>query len=455
MSPPTTTLTPNPSSLPNLDFSNWGAESLQFVVVDPHRIAWIRPPPVIRAPAGRKWEKWVEKNVEGQLFVVKSGCSHSDVESASYFDRSNNREVILLEGIHPLPGAVSEHKVFGFPCPQHLHFAETPQNKNPRPAKASSWLYLTRDPISRDVGLNATTPDAESLPFKDDFGTRESGPPPSPPPSPGHPTHQLPASFISFDPLDSPVIGSINNSARPISPIDSLLESPPPVDWVLADDSSMGPQIPGLLLEDIEMSTVDLGNDSPELTARSPPQIESPQPTLSQSPSLTTATQSFPSSSRHVRREVQPSSRSASSRDYPKRSRRSPHRQSNGRVGRQRSRTPSPFRRRVDSYRPDAFPSHHQDKELPRGPSNPRIPPDTWPTTPSLGNDPWLSTPTSNPWSSVPAPGTWSSPNMYQPGRPPFLGVHRQATYHGVFLNCLMHPGLSIILDTTLQIIFQ
>ena len=211
VAPPTASLAPNPSSLTSLDFSNYGVEPLDYVEVDPHRVAWIRPPPVIRATEGRKWEKWVEKNVDGQLFVVKVGRSHSNMESASYFDRTNHREVILLEEVRPLPGAVSRTEVFGLPCPRHLHFAETPQNKNPRPAKASSWLYLERKPASQDVGLRASLPNVESLPLKDDFRVRGSNRPPSPPPSPGHPDLPRPTPFPSFD--DSPSIRGLDDSA--------------------------------------------------------------------------------------------------------------------------------------------------------------------------------------------------------------------------------------------------
>lgn len=57
--------------------------------------------------------------------------------------------------------------------------------------------------------------------------------------------------------------------------MDSLLESPQPVNWDIGDDEPMGPQIPDVPLEDIKMSAVDLGDKSPKLTALTPPQIES------------------------------------------------------------------------------------------------------------------------------------------------------------------------------------
>ena len=222
LSLPSAAPVPSSSTLSNIDFSDWDAEPLDYVEIDPRRVAWVRPPPVIHAAAG-KWEKWAEKNIEGQLVVAKVGRAYSDFHGASYFDRANNREVILLEEAPMLPGAVSEREVFGFPCPRHLHFVVTPQNKNPRPAKASSWLYLTQNPSHRDVGLQATRPDAESLPFKDEFRGSSADQPPSLPPSPGHPA---PPPSLSFVPYSSPIVRGVPDSERPISPADSLFEEP-------------------------------------------------------------------------------------------------------------------------------------------------------------------------------------------------------------------------------------
>ena len=261
---PSTTQTSQPTTRHNIDFSDWGADPLDLVEVDPRRVAWIRPPPVIRAPPGRKWEKWAEENVNGQLLVNKVGRSYSNIDGASYFDRSYNREIILLEEVPMLPGAVSNPEVFGLPCPRHLHFVITPQNKNPRPAKASSWLYLTKDPARHDEGLRATRPDAEALPFKDEFRVGGSDQPPSPPPSPDHPA---PPPSTSFVPYESPILRGVPDSERPISPADSLLVSPRAVNWDLELDEAMGPQIPDIPIEDVEMYTVDLGEESPELTA--------------------------------------------------------------------------------------------------------------------------------------------------------------------------------------------
>ena len=401
LAPPMTSLTPNPSSITSLDFSNYGAEPLDYVEVDPRRVAWIRPPPVIRAAENRKWEKWVEKNVDGQLFVVKVGRSHSNVESASYFDRFNHREVILLEEVRPLPGAVSRAEVFGLPCPRHLHFAETPQNKNPRPAKASSWLYLDRNPSHHDVGLKAALPDAESLPLKDGFRASGSNRPPSPPPSPGHPDPPHPAPFLSFD--DSPDIRGFDDSTRPISPVDSLLDSPRPMNWDIIDDEPMGPQIPGIPLEDIEMSAVDLGDESPRVRAEPPsiPPVRSPSPAIALQPP------------QRVRREPPTSSLpSSSAKSNPRPARRSPSRRSDRKHGRQRSRTLSPPRRRGDSYCPSA-PYHNR-----RDDRRPYNQPDHSQSNSFSSSSPWSAAPSLNPWSSTTVPNPWSSPNTHQPGGP-------------------------------------
>ena len=320
------------------------------------------------------------------------------MESASYFDRTNHREVILLEEVRPLPGAVSRTEVFGLPCPRHLHFAEMPQNKNPRPAKASSWLYLERKPASQDVGLRASLPNVESLPLKDDFRVRGSNRPPSPPPSPGHPDLPRPTPFPSFD--DSPSIRGLDDSARPISPMDSLLESPQPVNWDIGDDEPMGRQIPDVPLEDIEMSAVDLGDESPKLTALTPPRVESSPIIPIRSPTPVAA----PHPPRRARREP------LLPQDNPKPSHRSPSRRNDRKHGRQRSRTPSPPRRRGDSYRPSAPYHNRRDDRRPYNQANPPQP------ASSFSGNPWSEFPSSSPWPSATIPNAWSPPNTHQPG---------------------------------------
>ena len=405
------------SALSNINFSDWDAEPLDYVEIDPRRVAWVRPPPVIRSSAG-KWEKWAEKNIEGQLFVAKVGRSYSDFHGASYFDRANNREVILLEEAPILPGVVSEREVFGFPCPRHLHFVVTPQNKDPRPAKASSWLYLTQNPAHRDVGLQAMSPDAESLPFKDEFRGGGSDQPPSPPPSPGNPA---PPPSMLFIPYSSPVIRGVSDGERPISPADSLLAAPQTVNWDLElGDDSMGPQIPGIPAEDVEMSMVDLGEDSPELTDQPLPQVASPLPMPS--PSLPSPP-AYTNSQAHPR--PTPPARSAGVL------RRSPSR----RVNRRRSRTPSPPRRRGDSYRPSSFTNRHEEerRSCNHQPTRPALPvTNPWsqanayntgtapmPWGPPPGYMPWGFNPQGPvPW-SVHYPGYYPSENASMPGWPP------------------------------------
>ena len=296
---------------------------------------------------------------------------------------------------------MSRAEVFGLPCPRHLHFAETPQNKNPRPAKASSWLYLDRNPSHHDVGLKAALPDAESLPLKDGFRASGSNRPPSPPPSPGHPDPPHPAPFLSFD--DSPDIRGFDDSTRPISPVDSLLDSPRPMNWDIIDDEPMGPQIPGIPLEDIEMSAVDLGDKSPRGRAEPPsiPPVRSPSPAIALQPP------------QRVRREP-PTSRlpSSSAKSNPRPARRSPSRRSDRKHGHQRSRTLSPPRRRGDSHRPSA-PYHNRWDD--RRPYNQ---PDHSQSNSFSSSSPWSAAPSHNPWSSTTVPNPWSSPNTHQPGGP-------------------------------------
>ncbi|EDR06956.1 uncharacterized protein LACBIDRAFT_328349 [Laccaria bicolor S238N-H82] len=372
-----------------IDFSDWDADPLDYIEIDPHRVAWVRPPPVIRSSGG-KWEKWAEKTIdklEGQFFVAKVGQNYSDFHGASYFDRANNREIFLLEEAPLLPGVVSERETFGFPCPRHLHFVVTPQNKDPRPAKASSWLYLIKDPKRNDVGLRAMQPEAGALPFKDEFRASGSKRPPSPPPSPGPPGPPPPMTFI---PYSSPETRGINDGERPISPADSLLAAPQEETWELdLGDDAMGPQIPGIPSEDVEMSMVDLGSNSPELTSQPLP-LDHPHSSTPNQPAPGTSS----SAPTPLRTTTAPPSSRARTR-MPRQS--SPHRASR-KHGRRRSRTPSPPRRRGDSYRPTG----EEDRRR-----STRRPSEAVPAPPPQ-----------NPWSSptLPAPNSWAPANPYAQG---------------------------------------
>ena len=422
---PSIAQTAPPATIHNIDFSNWDAEPLDFVEVDPRRVAWIRPPPVACAPPGRKWEKWAEENVNGQLLVNKVGRTYSNIDGASYFDRSFNREIILLEEAPMLPGVVSQPEVFGLPCPRHLHFVITPQNKNPRPAKASSWLYLTKDPAHHDVGLRATYPHPEALPLKDEFrvGGGGSDQPPSPPPSPGHPA---PPPSLPFVPYESPVLRGVPDSERPASPADSLLLSPRAVNWDLELGDSMGPQIPNAPIEDVEMSTVDLGDESPELPVQSLPLNRSTRPS---SPQPRQAPSPQPLSPQNA--SQQPLSSPTPSRNLH----RSPPSRGNRKHARQRSRTPSPPRRRGDSYRPSNFINRREEERRPYNPPrdwppppvpNPWAPSNSYqtgtapvPWGQSPGFMPWgFNPPTQTPW-AVHYPGYYPSEGPFLPGWPP------------------------------------
>ncbi|EDR12592.1 uncharacterized protein LACBIDRAFT_311137 [Laccaria bicolor S238N-H82] len=371
------------SPLLGLDFSSYGADPLDMVEVDPRRVAWIRPPPVM-SPLKGKWEKWVEKNVEGELFVTRVGRSYADFHGVSYFDRSRNREIILLSDAPILPGAISKTEIFGLPCPRHLHFAEVPQNKTPRPAKASSWLYLTKDPTPGDVGMQARRPHAEDLPFKDEFRTGASTQP-SPPPSPGNPAP--PPLPLLFNPLDSPEIGGVPDSERPVSPVDSLLGSPPEVDWGTDLDEPMGPHIPSEAAEDVEMGTVDLG-DVPSPLRSLPKSPTVPPPTVS------VPKQPSPTPSPRHRAAFEPST----SAPAPGAPRWSPSRRGGRKHARPLSRSPTPPRRRGDSYRPR--PSHNvRESNRPRF-QPPTPTPNAWSTS-NNPSSPWVQLPNANPWSGL------------------------------------------------------
>ncbi|EDR02887.1 uncharacterized protein LACBIDRAFT_308073 [Laccaria bicolor S238N-H82] len=393
---PASTSTSSPFS--DLDFSNCGAEPLDMVEIDPCRVAWIRPPPVMR-PIGGKWAKWAEKNVDGELFVAKVGKSYRDFDGVSYFDRSCNREVILLSAAQILPGAVSKPEVFGLPCPRYLHFVETPQNKAPRPAKASAWLYLTKDPIPTDVGLRAGHPAAEDLPLKDEFRAGPSNRPPSPPPSPGNPPgNPLPPLPLMTDPFNSPEHMGVPDSERPISPVDSLMGAPPEVDWELDSDEPMGPQIPARSLEDFEMEAVDLGDvPSPPRSPASQSPIQPFSETLA-SPPRPMAT---PIPLRHQPIMSPPAPPSA-----PEPSRQSPPRRSSRKHARQRSPSPPP-RRRGDSYRPRP-PSYSRGIDR----SNP------WSTTAATNMWP-VPSDLQNPWAQTSGTNAWSAPNTFSAGPTP------------------------------------
>ena len=431
---PSITSAAPPTTMHNIDFSNWDADPLDLVEVDPRCVAWIHPPPIACALTGQKWEKWAEENMNGQLLVKKVGQAYLNIDGASYFDHSLNREIILLKEVPMLPGAVSKPEVFGFPCPRHLHFVVTPQNKDPHPAKASSWLYFAQNPAHHDVGLQATYPHPEALPFKDEFrvGGEGSDQPPSPPPSPGHPAH--PPSML-FIPYESPILRGVPDSECPVSPADSLLLSPHTVNWDLELNGTMGPQIPNVPIEDVEMSTVDLGDESPALPIQSLPLDGSTLPSSPQ-PHQTPVPQS---SSPKVASPLSPSNPasplSPPNPALPQNRRRSPSRRGNHKHTRQWSHTPSPLRRRGDSYCPNSFPSCQEEERCPYNP------PRDWPTPPvpnpwaasstystgavpvpwgqSPGFMPWgFNPPTQTPW-AVHYPGYYPSENPFMPGWPP------------------------------------
>ena len=205
----------------------------------------------------------------------------------------------------------------------------------------------------------------------------------------------------------------------------------------------MGPQIPNVPIEDVEMSTVDLGDESPVLPIQSLPLDGSMIPSSPQ-PHQTPAPQSTPPK---VASPLPPPNPTP-----PQNLRRSPSCRGSRKHARQCSRTPSPPRRRSDSYRPSSFPSRREEER--RSYNRPR----DWPTPPvpnpwtasntystgtapvpwgqSPGFMPWgFNPPTQTPW-AVHYPGYYPSENPFMPGWPPLgfppIPAHSCPTCH----NC-------------------
>jgi hypothetical protein len=153
------------SSRPSTKPSN-EEEPLDEVIVDKERIAWIRPPPIAVASAG-KWTHWHSdvREEDGVPRFIQHGKADVDA-SQTWFDRINRRILYLNDPLEYPPGLVSDIQSFGAPAPRWKYFQE--KNRELVPVKSSHWIYKYRDPIKSEKGRQAPPPQLDQLALKTD-----------------------------------------------------------------------------------------------------------------------------------------------------------------------------------------------------------------------------------------------------------------------------------------------
>jgi hypothetical protein len=137
----------------------YAAPPLEYAVLDPCRVPWLKPPPVQSVPPGRKWSKWIFDTSSAGNPVVKSVGKKANHKRFVYYDRENFRELSSSKPIEQPAGLTSDPKVFGLPAPMVL-YAEK-HDRGWRQHKASWWMYPTR--IPEKVGMTAPPPQLTSL----------------------------------------------------------------------------------------------------------------------------------------------------------------------------------------------------------------------------------------------------------------------------------------------------
>ena len=115
----------NIQALKTFDPANphYAASPLEYVVLDPCRVPWLKPPPVQPVPLGRKWSKWIVGISGTSNPVVKLVGKKANHKRFVYYDRENFRELSSSKPIEKPPGLTSDPKVFGLPA-QIVLYAE-------------------------------------------------------------------------------------------------------------------------------------------------------------------------------------------------------------------------------------------------------------------------------------------------------------------------------------------
>ena len=136
---------------------HYTASPLEYIVLDPCRVPWLKPPPV-QSVLNRKWSKWIFDISASNPFVKFAGKKVNHRRFV-YYDRENSRELSSSKPIEQPPGLTSDPNVFGLPAPMVLYMQK--YDRGWRQCKASRWIYPTRMP--KEVGMTALPPELTSL----------------------------------------------------------------------------------------------------------------------------------------------------------------------------------------------------------------------------------------------------------------------------------------------------
>jgi len=134
----------------------YAASPLEYEILDPRRVSWLKPPLVQSVPPGKKWSKW---NFDAGSSVIKFVGKKGNHRRFIYYDRENLRELSFSKPIEQPPGLTSDIKIFGLPAPAVVYAEKF--DRGWRQRKASRWVYPTRMPGK--VGMSATPPELTSL----------------------------------------------------------------------------------------------------------------------------------------------------------------------------------------------------------------------------------------------------------------------------------------------------
>ncbi|KAJ7079777.1 hypothetical protein B0H15DRAFT_787634, partial [Mycena belliarum] len=135
------------------------------LLVHPHRVEWILPPPVPPNPVGKRWEKWEmtqDEKTSDYVFLKHGHKWRAEGEVEIWYDRHLVRELYLDDSWEMDVGVVGS-AVFGAPAPRIRYYDASDQDR-PRRTKPSLWMYRSRTGDPAHVGTLPQQPSAEQLP---------------------------------------------------------------------------------------------------------------------------------------------------------------------------------------------------------------------------------------------------------------------------------------------------
>ncbi|KAJ7061915.1 hypothetical protein B0H15DRAFT_981029 [Mycena belliarum] len=192
------------------------------LLVHPHRVEWILPPPVPPNPVGKRWEKWEmtqDEKTSDYVFLKHGHKWRAEGEVEIWYDRHLVRELYLDDSWEMDVGVVGS-AVFGAPAPRIRYYDASDQDR-PRRTKPSLWMYRSRTGDPTHVGTLPQQPSAEQLP-------RRIGASPSPITSASPQLEERWNAAVSASPL---LEERRDEESRPPAPITSetRMDSPSPL----------------------------------------------------------------------------------------------------------------------------------------------------------------------------------------------------------------------------------